>query len=87
MPGPHKCTNPVCGKWNTVTHYFHTKDGTPHHFEIPNPQPPPPPPPPVTSVPQPQPCPIDGCPMLAPNQPKGNPIFTYCLDCGNIEPH
>lgn len=83
MPEHHLCKNTRCKSWKTVTHYFHTKDGTPHHFEVANPEPPPNP---ETTVPRPQPCPIDGCPMMA-RPPSGHPVFSYCLDCGKVETH
>ena len=80
MPGPHQC--PSCQKWRTVTHYHHDAipPVTAHDFEILNPQPPPN----VSGTPVPQPCPIDGC-YNSTN--KGNPAFTYCLDCGHTEIH
>ncbi|HTW90717.1 MAG TPA: hypothetical protein VMH22_03325 [bacterium] len=77
------CVSPPCRSWKTVTHYFHSKDGEPHNFEIPNPQPPSGT---MVATPRPQPCPIDGCPMSA-EQPMANPTFTYCLNCGNVEQH
>jgi hypothetical protein len=81
-----RCTNPPCQGFNTMTHYFHIdQSGTPHDFEVPNPPPPAP-----IGVPQPQPCPVNGCYTVNQNPPPteiGNPVFTYCLDCGNVEPH
>ena len=80
-PVPHKCTNSSCGGWNTVTHYQHiTANGTVHDFQIPNP------PGTVNGIPQPQPCPIDGCYTASP-RPPGDPVFTICPNCGNVEPH
>lgn len=85
-PGPHKCANPPCGGWNTVTHYQHiAPGGFVHDFEIPNP------PGTVDALPYPQPCPIDGCytsippgTQPPPGTPLGNPVYSYCLDCANI---
>jgi hypothetical protein len=84
MPAPHKCPN--CPSWRTVTHYHHDAISNigAHDFEIMNPPPPPPPPTPVSGIPIPQPCPIDGCYIIS---NKGNPAFSYCLDCGHTEIH
>jgi len=84
---PKKCTN--CASLNTSTHYQHIDPNNNHYIhwdvtpspevredtikmEEPNPRP--------TGVPEPQPCP-DPCSFVC------DPVFTLCLDCGNIEPY
>lgn len=78
-----QCQN--CQTWNTMTHYFHVNAaGVPHDFEQPSD------PAALLTGPVDQSCPIDGCftEYPNPNPPpayRGNPVFTLCLDCGNIQ--
>ena len=60
---------PNCNSVNTKDHYQHFKvPGDLHEFD-------------KLGAPIPQPCPINGC---FNNSRPYNPVFSVCLDCGNI---
>jgi hypothetical protein len=69
------CTN--CESTNSGTHYEHIQGATYHPFDVI----PSPPQGPIAGIPQPQTCPINGC---YGNPPAYPPVFSFCLDCGNI---
>jgi hypothetical protein len=66
---------PNCNGFNSKEHYQHFKvPGELHEFD-------------KLGAPIPQPCPINGCFAGIPTPPgtaKYNPVFTVCLDCGNV---